>query len=270
MTERREHRAPRASRESRASRASGRQPWAGALGVALVLVLAGYLFAANARLAGSNDSRQPQDLAGLVLVETERLREIEAEVQTLQGEVNRLTDAQTGGMATLDPETADLEALAAGRVAVAGPGLTVRLTDAPANLPQRDGINSNDLVVHQQDLQAVINALWVGGAEAMTLQGQRVISTSAFRCVGNVLILHGQHYSPPYVVQAIGDPDALLDALLEDSAIQAYLTYVDEVGLGWDISRESELELPAYEGRSVLTHAQVPEGVEVLPAPQES
>lgn len=270
MTERHEHRAARTSWLSRTARGSGRRPWAGALGVVLVLVLAAYLFAANARLASTHDSRQPQDLAGLVLIESERLREIEAEVQTLQGEVIRLTDAQTGGMATLDPEAAALEALAAGRVAVTGPGLTVRLTDAPTNLPQRDGINANDLVVHQQDLQAVINALWVGGAEAMTLQGQRVISTSAFRCVGNVLILHGQHYSPPYVVQAIGDPDALLDALLGDRAIQSYLTYVEEVGLGWDTSRETELELPAYEGPGVLTHASVPEGVEVLPAPQES
>ena len=88
-----------------------------------------------------------------------------------------------------------------------GPGVTVRLEDAPTDSPRRDEVSPDVLVVHQQDLQAVMNALWAGGAEAMELMDQRVISTSAFQCVGNVLKLHGRLYSPPYVVRAIGDPD---------------------------------------------------------------
>ena len=58
-------------------------------------------------------------------------------------------------------------------------------------------------------MQAVVNALWAGGAEAMMIQDQRIISTSAVRCVGNTLILQGRVYSPPYRIRAIGDPDAL-------------------------------------------------------------
>ncbi|WP_199424713.1 DUF881 domain-containing protein [Actinotalea solisilvae] len=255
--------------ERRASH-RGRTPWAGALGVALVLVLAGYLFAANARLAAGTDGRQPQDLPGLVEAEVERLEAAEEEVRALEEEVVALTEAQTADLPSLDPTTASLEALAAGREGVAGPGLTVRLTDAPTNLPQPDWVTNDDLVVHQQDLQAVINALWAGGAEAMTLQDQRVISTSAFRCVGNVLLLHGRQYSPPYVVRAIGDPDALRRTLLASPAIQQYLDYVDAVGLGWSTSREDRLELPAYEGSTELQFAVVPDDVEVLPSPSGS
>ena len=65
----------------------------------------------------------------------------------------------------------------------------------------------NDLVIHQQDLQAVVNALWQGGAKGIQVMDQRLISTSAVRCVGNTLILQGRVYSPPYKITAVGDPE---------------------------------------------------------------
>ena len=61
-----------------------------------------------------------------------------------------------------------------------------------------EGVGVDDIVVHQQDVQAVVNALWSGGAEAMMVMDQRLISTSAVRCVGNTLILQGRVYSPPF------------------------------------------------------------------------
>ena len=236
--------------------------WAGALGVALVLVMAGFLFAANARLAGGLDAPEPQDLAGLVQVEIDRLEEVEAEVNALQSEVDRLTDAQTADLPQRDPVEAELEAFAAGRVAVSGPGLTVRLTDASASAPQPDWVTNDMLVVHQQDLQAVINALWAGGAEAMSLQGERVVATSAFRCVGNVLLLHDRAFSPPFVVRAIGDTDAMREALRESPGVDRYLEYVKAVGLGWSVTPEEELELAEYGGPFELEFAEVPEGTD--------
>lgn len=243
-----------------------RAPVWGAVGVALVLVLAGMLFVANARLSGGLEARKPQDLAHLVEAEQERAGELATEVEGLRADVVSLTDAKAVGMPTGDQRESELIALAAGRVPVTGPGLTVRLTDATPGLSRPEWVTNNDLVVHQQDLQGVINALWAGGAEAMTLQNQRVVSTTAFRCVGNVLLLHGRTYSPPYVVRAIGDPVKLRAALADSPAIQTYLDYVDAVGLGWSVSTESELQLPAYEGSLELKYAQVPPGVEVFPA----
>ena len=234
----------------------------GALGVVAVLVTAGYLFAANAHLQGGADARQPQNLRQLVQAELDQSSQAADEVSALRAEVDALTDAQTVVAPVDDPEV-DLIELAAGRVPVRGRGLMVRLTDAPANAPRPDWVTNDDLVVHQQDLQAVINALWAGGAEAMTLQGQRVVSTSAFRCVGNVLLLHGQHYSPPYVVEAIGDPDLLREALLDSPSVQTYLDYVDAVGLGWSVTEQDELVLAAYDTSTDLAFARVPDGVAV-------
>ena len=79
-----------------------------------------------------------------------------------------------------------------------GPGSRSSSTTRPRH---RDAdVDPNQLVVHQSDLQAVVNALWAGGAEAMTIAGQRVIATSAVRCVGNTLLLNGEVYSPPFRV----------------------------------------------------------------------
>ena len=247
----------------RGRRAAHRRGW-GSVSVALVLVLAGVLFTANARLAGGVDGRQPQDLPQLLEVEQARLTDLEAEAGGLQAEIDRLTDAQTDGSDVGDPALTDLVALAAGRVDVTGPGLVVSLSDAPTNAPQPSWVTDDDLVVHQQDLQAVINALWAGGAEAMTLQGQRVISTSAYRCVGNVLSLHGRLYSPPYVVQAIGDPELLEDALLDSPEVQTYLDYVDLIGLGWSVNSSDHLELPAYALTLELRYATAPDDVDPL------
>lgn len=247
------------SAEARTPRRPRRPVW-GAVGVALVLVLAGVLFAANARLQGGLDARQAQDLPSLVQAELNRAEAASAEVEALRAEVDRLTDEGTAGQPA-DPEAEQRSALAAGRVAVTGPGITVRLSDAAPGANRPEWATNDDLVVHQQDLQAVINALWSGGAEAMTLQDQRVISTTAFRCVGNVLLLHDRHYSPPYEVRAIGDPEQLEAALMASPTIQTYLDWVDAVGLGWSVSEEDTLDLPAYEGSLELRWAEVPEDV---------
>ncbi len=237
----------------------------GTVSVALVLALAGLMFTANARLARSQEDRHAQDLEGLAERESSRVEELAGRVDGLRAEVERLTESATRTVDLGDPDEAALVALAAGRAAVTGPGVTVQLTDAPADAPQRPGIQPDDLVVHQQDLEAVVNALWAGGAEAMALQDQRVTTTTAFRCVGNVLSLGGRVYSPPYEVRAIGDPRALRAALAESPEIGRYLEWVAEVGLGWSVTTEDDLELPAAEGEGELTHARVPDGVDVFP-----
>ena len=241
----------------------GRPAW-GSAGVAVVLGLAMVLFAANARISGGVDARQPQDLAGLLDAEEGRVAELREQVDDLSAEVDALTEALAVELPEQDEVELELTALAAGRRPVTGPGVVVRLWDAEPGRNLPDWVTNDDLVVHQQDLEAVINALWAGGAEAMTLQGERVIATSAFRCVGNVLRLHGRLYSPPYEVQAIGNPDALMDALDDSAPVQTYLEYADRLGLGWEVDDAESLTLPEYAGDPTLDHARVPDGVDVL------
>src|SRR3712207_6487557 len=93
--------------------------------------------------------------------------------------------------------------------------------------------SNDDLVVHEQDVQAVVNALWAGGAEAMTIMGVRVISTSAVRCAGNTLLLHGRVYSPPFTITAIGDPARLSGALAESEGVRQFRDAAADFGLGY-------------------------------------
>jgi len=237
----------------------------GTASAGLVLALAGLLFTANARLAGGQEGRHPQDLGELAEVESDRVEALAGEVDDLRVQVEKLTADRSVAIDTGEPDQVERIDMAAGRAAVTGPGVTVRLTDAAADGPRPAGVRPDDLVVHQQDLQAVINALWAGGAEAMALQDQRVIATTAFRCVGNVLSLGGRLYSPPYEVRAIGDPKALRAALLDSPGIRLYLDWVDAVGLGWSVTTNDTLELPGSEGGAELEFAAVPAGTEVFP-----
>src|SRR6185312_12399630 len=162
-----------------------------------------------------------------------------AAVQRLQAEVDRLTAQSSPGSAAVGRVRRQADGLAplAGTQPVTGPGLSVTLDDAKrtaASLP--DGFTADDIVVHQQDVQGVVNALWAGGAEAMMLQDQRVISTSAVRCVGNTLILQGRVYSPPYVIQAIGDTSGMRAALDSSREVTTYRDYARKLGLGYDVT----------------------------------
>ncbi len=143
---------------------------------------------------------------------------------------------------------------------LSGQGLTVTLDDAPSNatakVPGLPDPEPNDLVIHQQDLQAVVNALWQGGAKGIKVMDQRLISTSAVRCVGNTLILQGRVYSPPYEVSAVGDREKLRTALDEAPAIRNYLEYVDAYGLGWKVDEHKAMTLPGYSGTVDLQQAE--------------
>jgi uncharacterized protein YlxW (UPF0749 family) len=85
--------------------------------------------------------------------------------------------------------------------------------------------------------------------------GQRIVSTSAVRCVGNTVILHGQVYSPPFVVTAIGDPDELRASLDRDPGVAYFRTFVDRFGLGYRVSTDRSVAMPAYTGPLELPHA---------------
>jgi uncharacterized protein YlxW (UPF0749 family) len=250
----------------RASMNTGGRSW---LSVGAVAVLAGLMFSASARLAdgGGADTRDPQDLAQLVDAETARVAELTGRAAELDREIETLSARADTVVPESPPDLVEREGVVSGSVPVAGPGLTVTLDDAPSTTvdvgpggvePQPD-----DLVVHQQDLQHVINALWGGGAEAMTLQGERVTSTSAFRCSGNILLLHGKVFSPPYKVTAVGDPAKMEASLNSSEGVQTYLEYVDWVRLGWDVQRSDHLDLPAYDGGG-LQYAKVTDGTEVF------
>lgn len=227
--------------------------------VPVIAMGAGLLFATSSTTARGTDLRS--EATGLPDVIRERTLDNERsgqEVRALRSDVDRLTREAVPGSARM--REISQETTTNGRVAgltpVKGPSVTVTLDDAHLKASEvPEGFTVDDVVVHQQDVQGVVNALWRGGAEAMQIMDQRVISTSAVRCVGNTLILQGRVYSPPFTITAVGDPDELEQALDDDPAVDIYRQYVDAVGLGYEVSRADESELPAFDGRTRLEHA---------------
>jgi uncharacterized protein YlxW (UPF0749 family) len=219
-----------------------------------VCVLAGFMIMVSAWNSQGSDLRPARhtDLVGLIQDQSRRNADLVRRVTGLRAEVDGLSAAEAEPDLTprLTPQAA-----AAGLTAVKGPAVTVTLNDAPATVAA-DGIDPDLLVVHQQDIQAVVNALWSGGAEAMTIQGQRVISTTGVKCVGNTVVLHGIPYAPPYVISAIGDASRLHAALAASEPLLIYQQYVDAYGLGYDEQAVAEASFPAHEGALDLPNSQ--------------
>ena len=111
--------------------------------------------------------------------------------------------------------------------------------------------------MHQQDIQAVVNAMWKAGATAVTVQGQRVVTTTGIKCEGNAVQLQGVPYSQPYVISAVGDQTALLDAIDNDRYLQVYREQAADptISVGWDLQLEDSITAPAYDGLLDLNYA---------------
>jgi uncharacterized protein YlxW (UPF0749 family) len=245
-----------------------RRPASATVGVTLVLTAAGLLFATSAETARGTQLRSDRsDAVGLVRSEQERLQARLAQHDELVRENEALVDraSQDSGVVRRLQDGSSRLAPGAGLAAVSGPAVRVTLSDAPPAGRRTPGITPDALVVHQQDVQAVVNALWAGGAEAMTLMDQRVISTSAVRCVGNTLILQGRVYSPPYRITAVGDPQRLHRALAASPQLDVYQQYVRAVGLGWQVEDLPTASMPAYSGPLELRYARVPGGASQTP-----
>jgi uncharacterized protein YlxW (UPF0749 family) len=228
------------------------------LGVFVVLVAAGLLFAVSAVTARGTQLRSDRsDAVALARSEQARYAQQLAQLKALRREVDERTREAAGGDATVKALRQRGDALAphAGLAAESGPAIQVVLDDAPRRSTLPSGVTADDLVVHQQDVQAVVNALWLGGAEAMMLMDQRVISTSAVRCVGNTLLLQGQVYSPPYRITAIGDPVKLRNALDDSAALQIYREFSKVFGLGWGVTDQGDQTFPAFTGSLDLRYA---------------
>lgn len=212
----------------------------------VVGLLAGLLIGATAITAQGSDLRpdRTNDLTQLAAQAEQRNQELADRASALRNENDELAAAQ-GASPEVD-QTDPQQGLVAGLAAVQGPAVRVTLTDAPVDFAP-PGVDGDLLVVHEQDIQQVVNALWRAGAEAMTIQGQRVIATTAVKCVGNTVVLHGIPYAPPYVITAIGDQAMLEAGLASSEGVQIYRQYAQAYQLGYAQSRV-EVTMPAYTG----------------------
>ena len=220
------------------------------IGVLAVTVASGLLFSVSAL----NERRHPaatSDLSTLVRTRQEQVRQLETEVSSLDAAIEGFSPAQSG--------TAAEDAFTAGSTRpVSGPGVQITLSDAPAGQVPA-GATPDDLVIHQQDIEDTMNALWSGGAEAMTVQGVRVTDRTVIRCIGNVILVDGTSFSPPYVIQAIGDPATLRATVTANPRMVNYQAYVTKYGLGWDMQTKDSLSFAPATTPLTVNYATVEE-----------
>jgi uncharacterized protein YlxW (UPF0749 family) len=225
----------------------------------VVVLVCGGLFVVSAQSSEGTDLRPGRydDLATLTDSEADRAADLQARVAELTQEVRDLTDkVDDADVRRYRRQVEHLEG-PAGLTERDGPGVVVTLSDAPQEVIDAATGDKKLLVVHQQDIQAVVNALWKGGAEAVVLQGQRIVSTTGIKCEGSSVVIQGRPYPQPYVVEAVGDVGRLTDALAHDAYLKVYREQADDptIAVGWDLDIADDLTAPAYDGLLDLSYA---------------
>ena len=241
------------------SRPGGHRLWTAL--VPVVALLAGLLFATSGRTALGTDLRagDTSELSGLIEQRNQAVAVQQQELARLQQQIQQLTDqaASRNGAVAQAQQEGNAVLVSAGLTPLRGAGLQITLDDAPRSpgggLPT--GATGDDVVIHQSDVQAVVNALWAAGADGVAIMGQRLIATSAVRCVGNTLLLQGRTYSPPFVVTAVGDADAMRDQLARSSGVRLLQQAVDDFGLTFQVRAARAVDLPAYDGSLDMQYA---------------
>jgi uncharacterized protein YlxW (UPF0749 family) len=169
----------------------------GQVSIALVCMVLGFMLAVQFRTTqDSKSSVSYQRVEEL----SQRLLQTEKERDGLLDEVNRLKT--TSGQEAQSQELADLK-MGAGVVPVEGQGITITIDDSKTK--SKAGENPNLYLIHDDDLLKVINELKAAGAEAISINEQRLIATSEIRCAGPTLSVNNIRSAPPYEIKAIGD-----------------------------------------------------------------
>jgi uncharacterized protein YlxW (UPF0749 family) len=183
--------------------------------------------------------------------EQDGLRDQLADLRSRLDEIQRESASLGGEAAALQRQIEDLKPLA-GLTALEGPGLVVTLDDA--RLPAT-AKNIERSIVHSQDITDVVNAAWKAGAEAIAINGERIVGTSS--CVGATIQINGRLMSPPYVINVIGSSEDLYRAFNDRDELADLKSRRDLNGFGFQFARATEVRVAAYTGALLVRHVSV-------------
>ncbi|MDR3564939.1 MAG: DUF881 domain-containing protein [Negativicutes bacterium] len=208
----------------------------GQVAIALVCVVLGIMLAVQFRTTQDIRATIPfqrvEDLS-------QRLNQTEKERDALLNEIYELR--KTGGDAT--SRESQLVKMGAGVIALQGQGIVVVIDDSKR--PTKPGENPNLYLIHDDDILKVINELWAAGAEAISINEQRLIASSEIRCAGPTLSVNNTRYSPPYEIRAIGEPQTLENSLRMRGGVMETLQFW---GIQVTVKRQDIVQVPAYKG----------------------
>jgi uncharacterized protein YlxW (UPF0749 family) len=226
----------------------------GQLAVAAVMAVAGVLAAVTYDQAAAGAQGRAEVRAALVAEvegESATTDQLAADLEALRADVAAARDAELAATAVGQRALERLEdaELAAGAVPVSGPGLLVTLADAGPDA-DTDPVGGTAQVdprgqVRDGDLQLAVNSLWAAGAEAVSINGQRLGPTTAIRFAGEAVLVGFRPVTNPYLVSAVGDPETLRSRFLASPEVGALAVISESYGLRFEFAQEDELSLPA-------------------------
>ncbi|MGW6688759.1 DUF881 domain-containing protein [Streptomyces sp. NPDC054961] len=229
------------------------------LGLAAGLVLAAMvvtLGAAQARVAAPVLAKERQELIDRVDRADARANGLEQDIETLRKTV---ADRQRAALKQHGGDQGELVALLSGATELSGPGIKLTVDDAKGassgngTKPRESAGFSDTGRLRDRDMQKIVNGLWQSGAEAISINGQRLTSLSAIRAAGDAILVDNRPLVPPYEVLAIGDKKRLGTAF-QDSADGQYLHVLQEsYGIRYALSAQDEVRLPAASSLTVRT-----------------
>jgi uncharacterized protein YlxW (UPF0749 family) len=243
--------------QAAAARAAGRPErprWRGRALVALTMAIAGLLMAVtyDQAAAGAEGREQVREaLIGDIDRESSVSDDLQDQLQDLSQEVTSTRDELLAASAVGQDALDDLDRAEQGSAAVrvTGPGLLVTLANADPKADEDPvgGTAEEDPRgrVRDGDLQLVVNALWAAGAEAVSINGQRLGPTTAIRFAGEAVLVDFRPVTNPYQVSAVGDPETLKNRFLASPEVGALAVISESFGLRFDFAQEDELSLPA-------------------------
>ena len=230
----------------------------GELAIGAVCVLLGFFLAVQLKSVKVNSAEDAttasrlETLQGLYNQATADNDSLRSQLTETQADLERYRSEAAGGGSyneALKAEVDKLEAMA-GLTDLEGPGVEVVMKDSAAVNVTGDEAN---YIIHDNDLLSVINELRDAGAEAIALNGERILATSEVRCTGAVVSVNGRRYAPPYVLTAIGDPDTLYSALTMRGGVTDVL---GQWGIDVKVSARTLLLIPKYEGTVEFRYAE--------------
>ena len=235
-----------------------RRPASWQVALAVALLALGFLVAVQLQSQSPRARYTSQERPPLVATALElsgRQDDLEASILALRGQIQDLEN----GAATNDAEVAALNAQlqdarrAAGLVDVAGPGVALQFDDAPGPLPP--GATASEYRVQAEDLRDLVAALWLSGADAVAINGERIVIATAVTDIGGTVLVNSAYLAPPYVVTAIGDATLYDDLIASDALHLLIESRIQPFGLRLGAGQLAEVHIPAYAGALRLVDA---------------
>lgn len=215
----------------------------------------------SATLAVNPDNRNEVLISLITNLEAETAAQ-EGRLTALRQQTEQLISQSATGenqLSELQAELSDMQILA-GLTALEGPGIIISLDDYAAGLAAAPTEDANRFIIHYDKLLNIVNDLRSANAEAISINGQRIIASSEIRCVGNVILVNTTRLAPPFLISAIGDPTTLENAL--NSSVSYETLRVSGFPVSYQLFADTDsalVSIPAYTGSFPMTNMKIVE-----------